>query len=58
MKSLLESKTFWVAILQAVASIAIVALTELDMVGYVGLIKSFLDISLRLITSDGIDRIL
>lgn len=58
MKTLLESKTFWVAMIQAVASVAIVIMTELDMVGYVGIVKSLLDVSLRLITTEPIDRVL
>jgi hypothetical protein len=58
MKALLDSRTFWVALVQAVASVALVVLTELDMVGYVGIVKSMLDISLRLITSEEINRII
>lgn len=46
-KSLFESKTFWLAVAQAVSSVVIVALTELDMVGYVGLVKSVVDVALR-----------
>lgn len=54
MKSIFKSKTVWIAILQAVASVVIVAFTELDMVGYVGIVKSALDIATRMITSQGI----
>ena len=57
MKSLFESKTFWVAVIQAVAGVVVVALTQLDLVGYVAVFKSFVDIILRLITTDTIDRI-
>lgn len=51
MKSLFESKTFWVAVIQAVGGIVIVALTELDLVGYVAMVKSIVDIILRLVTT-------
>lgn len=57
MKSLLNSKTFWVAVIQAVAGVVVVALTQLDLVGYVAVFKSFVDIILRLITTEPIDRI-
>ena len=54
MKSLFESKTFWVAVIQAVGGIVVVALTELDMVGYVAMFKSVIDILLRVITTKAI----
>lgn len=58
MKTLLTSKTFWVAVIQAVAGIVVVALTELDMVGYIAMFKSVVDIILRLVTQQPINRIL
>lgn len=58
MKSLIESKTFWVAVIQAVAGIVVVALTELDLVGYVAVFKSAVDVVLRLVTSDGIEKVI
>lgn len=51
MKSILKSKTFWIAVIQAVIGITVVVLTELDMVGYVAIAKSIGDIILRLVTS-------
>ena len=57
MKSLLESKVFWVAVIQAVAGVVVVALTQLDAVGYIAVFKSIVDILLRLITTDTINRI-
>ena len=51
MKTLFESRTFWLAVAQAVASVVIVVLTELDMVGYVGIVKSIVDIVLRVDTT-------
>ena len=57
MKSLFASKTFWVAVIQAVTGVVVVALTELDMVGYVAMFKSLVDIALRMVTSKGIDSV-
>ncbi|MGI1661396.1 hypothetical protein ACRDNQ_04060 [Palleronia sp. KMU-117] len=57
MKSLLTSKTFWLAVIQAVAGVAIAALTELDLVAYVAVVKSTVDILLRMLTTTGIDRV-
>lgn len=57
MKTLFNSKTFWVAVLQAVAGIVVVALTELDLVGYVAMVKSFVDVFIRIITTEPIDRV-
>ena len=50
MKKLLHSKTFWLAVSQAVGAVLIVALTELDMMGGVLVVKSVVDIILRLST--------
>lgn len=57
MKSLLQSKTFWLAIGQAIGAVLIVAFTQLDMMGGVLIVKSVLDIVLRLSTDSGIDRL-
>ena len=51
MKTLFESRTFWLAVAQAVASVVSVVLTELDMVGYVGIVKSIVDIVRRVDTT-------
>lgn len=55
MKTLLQSKTFWLAVSQAVGAVLIVALTELDMMGGVLIVKSVVDILLRLSTDTEID---
>jgi len=53
-KKLLQSKTVWVAIIQAVVGIAIAVLTDLDLVGYIAIIKSFADVVLRYVTKEPI----
>jgi len=58
MKTLLNSKTFWIAVIQAVAGIAVVALTELDMIGYVGIMKSVVDIVIRTMTTEEISSVM
>lgn len=50
MKTIFQSKTVWVAIIQAIISVLIVIFTEADLVGYVGIVKSVGDIVLRMIT--------
>lgn len=57
MKKLLHSKTFWLAVSQAVGAVLIVALTELDMMGGVLVVKSVVDILLRLSTDTKIDGV-
>lgn len=52
MKSLTSSKTFWVAVIQAVVGGLVIFLTDMDMVGYVALVKSVGDVVLRLATSE------
>lgn len=54
MKSLLKSRTFWLAVSQAVGAVLIVALTELDMMGGVLVVKSIVDIILRMETDERI----
>ena len=54
MKKIFQSKTVWLAIAQAVAGIFTVILTEnpeLNTLGWVGVVKSIIDVALRLITS-------
>ena len=58
MKTLIGSKTFWIAVIQAVTGVVIIALTELDMVGYIAMVKSVVDIFIRLITTESIERIM
>lgn len=51
MKRLTSSKTFWLAVLQALACIVTAINTELPTIAYIGTIKSLLDIWLRMYTS-------
>lgn len=55
MKAVIQSKTVWLAVLQAVAGVAIVVLTEMDLVGYAAIVKSGLDFFVRLLTEERID---
>lgn len=48
---LLKSKTVWVAIIQAVVGIGIAVLTDLDLLGYVIVLKSLGDVALRMVTT-------
>lgn len=57
MKKLVHSKTFWFAVSQAVGAVLIVAFTELDMMGGVLVVKSIMDIALRLETKEPIQGI-
>jgi len=51
MKSIFESKTVWIAIIQAVVGGLVIFFTEIpDLVGYVAVVKSVGDILIRLIT--------
>lgn len=54
MKSIFESKTFWLAVIQAVGGGVIIYLTEMNMIGGVAIAKSVIDIFLRLATEDEI----
>ena len=51
MNKLLKSKTVLLALIQAFGGIAIAVFTELDLVGYVAITKSVMDIALRTITT-------
>lgn len=57
MKSLTNSKTFWLAVVQAIGGGVVIFLTQMDLVGYVAIVKSVMDVILRLMTDEGIDRI-
>lgn len=51
MKSFFESKTVWIALIQAVVGGLVIFLTEIpDLVGYVAIVKSIGDILIRLVT--------
>ena len=54
-KSILQSKTFWLACLQAAVGIVVIVTTqypELQTVGEIAILKSVLDMLLRMVTSD------
>lgn len=58
MKTLLSSRTFQIALIQAISGVLIAVLTEMDLVGYVAIVKSVADILLRLDTSEPIGKIM
>ena len=53
-KKITQSRTFWLAVVQAITGIATVVFTELDMVGTVAVLKSITDIVLRLDTDTAV----
>ena len=54
MKKLVHSKTFWMAVAQALAGIAVAVQMEFPEVGYIASIKSLIDIWLRIYTDQPI----
>jgi len=54
MKKIFQSRTIWLAIIQAIISVMIVFFTELDMISYALFFKSVVDIIIRLDTDKGI----
>ncbi len=50
-KGFFQSKTCWLAVIQAVTGGLVIFFTQADMVGYVAIIKSFGDIALRYATT-------
>jgi hypothetical protein len=51
MKGLLQSKTFWLALVQAVAGVIVVFSTSFPQVGWLVIAKSVVDVILRVYTS-------
>ena len=51
MKSLFVSKTFWLAILQAVAGALVIFATTYPTLGWIVIAKSIVDIALRYVTT-------
>lgn len=49
-KSLLQSKTFWVAAVQAMLGIVVIFATQYPAVGELVIAKSILDVFLRILT--------
>ena len=56
MNKLLKSKTIWLALIQAFGGIIIAVFTELDLVGYIAITKSVMDIALRTITTTALSE--
>lgn len=54
MKSLYNSKTFWKAVVVGITGILVVALTELDLVGYITIVSAISDVILRMVTTEGV----
>ena len=53
MKKLYQSRTFWIAVIQAIIGVLTVAFSEIgavDALGYVAVLKSFVDVALRIDT--------
>lgn len=56
--TLLQSKTFWLAVVQAIGGGLIIYFTQMNEAGVVVILKSVLDISLRLITETRIEKVI
>jgi hypothetical protein len=54
MKKIWQSKTFWIAILQALTGIVIAFATNYPTAGWLLVLKSCLDIATRFITDKGV----
>lgn len=54
MKSFLKSKTIWLAVLQGIAGVVTVSITQYPTVGELLVLKSVLDIAVRFMTTEGI----
>ena len=54
-KSILKSKTVWIAILQGLLGVIVAVGTSIPTVGWLLVAKSVLDIALRYITSDKVN---
>ena len=51
-KAIFTSKTFWVAILQGVLGVLVVVGTSAPELGWVVILKSIIDIGLRMLTTE------
>ena len=59
MKTLVNSKTFWIAVTQAVVGGLIILFTNVpDLVGYVAIVKSMGDILVRMMTNETIGGVM
>ncbi len=50
-KSIWESKTFWLAVVQAIAGVIVVFQTHFPEVGFLVMVKSIIDVVLRLVST-------
>ena len=50
MKNVLKSKTVQLAVIQGIGMIVLAVMTDLDLVAYMGIAKSVIDILLRVVT--------
>ena len=54
MKSLLQSKTFWIAVSQSIIAVIVIFQSNYDLAGGVLLVKSALDVFIRLSTTEAV----
>ena len=54
MKSLIQSKVFWKAVIMGLSGIVVAALTNLNLIAYVAVVNMVVDIALRIMTTDQI----
>ena len=47
----LKSRTVWLAIIQATTAVIVAVLAEYELIAYIGVFKSFVDILLRAVTT-------
>lgn len=57
MKSLLQSRAFWIAVIQGLSGVATVVFTELHVAGGALIVKTILDILIRIDTTATITRV-
>jgi hypothetical protein len=50
-KNILTSKTFWLAILQGILGVVVVVSTSIPGVGWLMIVKTIIDIGIRMITA-------
>lgn len=56
MKKWYESKTLWIAVMQGVIGVVVVLETQYPSIGAVAVAKSILDIALRTITFESLEK--
>ena len=53
-KSIFQSRTVWVAVLQGVIGVVVVLATQLPELGWIAIAKSLLDFALRYVTTTAV----